>query len=252
MADTWNKTAKESTPGNPEDVTPEEFEVAQDARKEQDAGKYPLYYSHKTRSGHVFNMDDSPGAESVTLQHRSGSSIQMMPDGQVVFTNKKGKYEVTFGANRMIITGAYDITVQGGGSLKVDGDYNVKVGGNMNYVCDGDFNATYKNFNMAVRGNMDTAVKGNQTTKVEGNTEHASEGRTILTGDGGVGIGSTSDSVGIEGAQQVAMKAGQKVMLESGGVTSVKAGDIVGIDGTETYIQSGKSVAAAFNYLKDV
>lgn len=250
MADTWNKTAKNST-NNPEDTTPEQFETAQDARKEQDAGKYPLYYSHKSRSGHVFNLDDSPGAESVTLQHRSGSSIQMMPDGQVVFTNKKGKYEVTFGANRMIITGAHDVTVQGGGSLKVDGDYNMTVRGNMNYVCDGDFNATFKNYNMAVRGNMDTGVLGNQTTKVEGNTEHASEGRTILTGDGGVGIGSSSDSVGIEAAQEMGIKAGQKVMLESGGKTSIKAGGDVGIDGTKTYIQSGESVAASFNYLKD-
>ena len=249
MAD-YTTPAKDST-SNPVDTTPEQFETPKDARKEKDAGVYPLYYSHKSRSGHVFNMDDSPGAESVKVQHRSGSSIQMMPDGQVVFHNKKGKYEVTFGENRMVVTGAQDIVVQGGGSLKVDGDYNMTVRGNMNYECDGDFNATYKNYNMAVRGNMDTGVLGNQTTKVEGNTEHASEGRTVITADGGLGIASSSDSVGIESGAEFAIKAANKVMVQSGGDTSIKAGGQIVSDGSAQYHQSGKSVAAAFTYTKD-
>ena len=251
MVDTWSTTPPDST-SDPVDTTPDSFEVPKDARKSKDAGKYPLYYSHKSRSGHVFNMDDSPGAESVTVQHRSGSAIQFMPDGAVVFTNRKNKLEVTFGASRMVVTGAYDVVVQDGGSLKVDGDYETTIMGDMNTTIAGDYNMTAKNMNTAVRGNMDTAVKGNQTTKVAGNSEHASEGRSVLSGDGGIGIASSADGVGLQAATDVAITAlGGKTMLESSGNMSVKAGGEVGIDGTQTYIQSGRAVTATFNYTKD-
>jgi hypothetical protein len=53
--------------------TPPKWDETQDARKLPGAGKYPNYWAHKTRSGHVFMMDDSKGAESITIQHRGGS-----------------------------------------------------------------------------------------------------------------------------------------------------------------------------------
>jgi len=249
MADSWGQTPPDSS-SNPVETTPENFDVAKDCRKSKDAGVYPLYYSHKTRAGHVFCMDDSPNAESVTIQHRSGSSIQFMPDGQVMFVNKKKKYEVTFGEHRMVVTGAYDTVVQGGGSMRVEGDYDMTVMGNVNHTYNGDFNITAKNWNAVVRGNMDTAVKGNQTTKVKGNSEHASEGRTVLSGDGGVGITSSADAVGIQAAEELGIKSGQALMLQTGAM-SLKAGGNIGADGAKVYINSGEADDAAFSYKKD-
>lgn len=238
---------------NPIPETPENFETPEDSRKK--GGKYPLYYSHKSRSGHVFNMDDTPDAESVTLQHRSGSSIQMNPDGMVTFTNKKGKYEVTFGEQRMVVTGAYDTVVQGGASMRVEGDYNMTVQGNVNWGVKGNWNVVcdgggFQTFNK----DFDTAVLGNQTTKVKGNSEHASEGRTVLTGDGGVAIGSSADAVGIQAATDLAILAsGGKAMVQASGDVSLKSGGTVGIDGgPDVYINSGASVPAAFSYTKTV
>ena len=77
--------------------TPRQFNVDQDARSQKGGGEYPNYWSHKTRSGHSFIMDDSPGNETVTLQHRSGTAIQMRPDGGMTMTTHNGKYEVVFG-----------------------------------------------------------------------------------------------------------------------------------------------------------
>jgi hypothetical protein len=246
----FSSTPPDST-NNPVSETPENFEVPKDARKSKDAGKYPLYYSHKTRSGHVFQMDDSPGAESVTVQHRSGSSFQMMPDGAVVFTSKKGKYEVTFGESRMVVTGAMDTVVQGGGSLRVEGDYDMTVMGNVNQTVKGDYNMTAKNMNMAIRGNADMAVKGNQTTKVAGNSEHATEGRTVISGDGGIALGSSADSVGIQAAQAIGMKSGEALMIQSGGKSSIKAGGDVAMDGSNIHLNSGEADDAAFSYTKE-
>ena len=66
--------------------TPPKWSGPKDARELPGAGKYPNYYAHKTRSGHVLLMDDSNGAEHVTLQHRSGSMVQFHPDGKVANT----------------------------------------------------------------------------------------------------------------------------------------------------------------------
>lgn len=241
---------------DPKDVTPEKWKGPKDAREHPGAGTYPNYYSHKTRSGHTIVIDDSDGTESITLQHRGGSMIQFMPDGAVQFVSHNGQYTFVFGENRMIVTGAYDITVQGGGSLRVEKDYNVTVMGNMNTTVTGDMNITAKNMNTVVRGNMDTSAK-NMTTKVEGSTEITTEGVTSISSDGGLSMSSTGESVSILGQGDVGIGTTGKLMLHSGGSThikadaslnmqssgkfSIKAGGIVGVDGSATWLQSGKS-----------
>ena len=91
--------------------TPPKWDETEDARKLPGAGKYPNYWAHKTRSGHVLMLDDSKGAESVTIQHRGGSMIQIMPDGKVHVRAQNGQHTVVFGENRMYVTGAQDITM---------------------------------------------------------------------------------------------------------------------------------------------
>lgn len=239
--------------------TPDKWKGPPDSRSVEGAGKYPNYHSHKTRSGHVFTMDDSDGAESITLQHRSGSMIQFLPDGAVQFVSHNGQYNFVFGENRVQITGAYDVTVQGGGSLRVEGDYNCTVMGNHNTTVNGDMNITAKNMNTVVRGNMDTSAK-NMTMKVEGSTEISTEGVTNITSEGGLSISSTgapasilskgdlgigtTGKLTIESDGETHIKSGAAMSLGSGAKMSIKAGAVVGIDGTQTWIQSGKADSA--------
>ena len=89
--------------------TPEKFKVAKDNRSQQGAGKYPYYFSWKTRSGHNISMDDTQGQETVTIQHRTGTAIQMMKDGALHITAHNSRYDITFGENRMTISGAQEI-----------------------------------------------------------------------------------------------------------------------------------------------
>lgn len=242
--------------------TPEKWKGPPDARSVDGAGKYPNYYSHKTRSGHVFTMDDSDGAESVTLQHRSGSMVQFLPDGAVQFVSHNGQYNFVFGENRVQITGAYDVTVQGGGSLRVEGDYNCTVMGNHNTTVNGDMNITAKNMNTTVRGNMDTSTK-NMTTKVEGSTEITTEGVTSIASHGGLSLSSTDQAVSILGAGDVGIGTTGKLMLHAdGGIDALtdgpmkltskgqmsvsSSGAMVAIDGSsDIHLNSGKSSAAS-------
>jgi hypothetical protein len=157
----------DSNPNQDGKGTPRSFDVAKDARNCQESGQYPNYWSHKTRSGHNFIMDDSEGCETVTIQHRSGTAIQMREDGGLLMTTHNGKYEVVFGENRVTISGAHDITVKGDTSMRVYGNNNMTVHGDHNMTIMGDHNITAKNINYSVRGNIDTEAK-NINTRVEG------------------------------------------------------------------------------------
>jgi hypothetical protein len=236
MADTTNKS-------DSKDTTPPKWSGPEDARAKKGSGKYPYYYTTRTRSGHVFTLDDSEGHESVTLQHRGGSMVQFMPDGAVQFVAQNGQYTFVFGENRVKITGAYDVTVEGAASMRVKGDYNTTVMGNHNMTVNGDMNIAAKNFNAQVRGDMDINAKS-FTAKMEGSTEISSHGITSIGGDGGLALISTGSSVGIGASKDVTLKAkGGKMMLETGSTLDIKASGLAALSTSGNFtIKSGGTI----------
>lgn len=235
--------AEKTNKSDPKDTTPPKWTGPEDARTKKGAGKYPYYYTQRTRSGHVFTLDDSEENESITLQHRGGSMVQFMPDGAVQFVSQNGQYTFVFGENRVKITGAYDITVEGSGSLRVAKDYDVTVMGNHNMTVNGDFNMTAKNFNAEVRGDMDINAKS-FTAKMEGSTEITSHGIVSIGGDGGVAMTSTGASVGIGAKTDVSIKAkGGKMMLETGSTLDVKAVGLAALSTSGNFTIKGGLIA---------
>jgi hypothetical protein len=228
-------------PGNPVGTTPKEFKTPPDAR--ETGGEYPNYYIKKSRSGHVMIMDDTIGSEHVTLQHRGGSMIQFTPDGKIVFTSQNGQYNVVFGENRMLVTGAYDVAVQGTGSLVVDKDYDVTVKGNYNMVVHGDMNMTVKNLNQTIRNNMDMTAK-DVTMKMEGSTTVTTQGITNISSHGGAVFGSTGDSTMIGGKESVGIKSGRKMMIEAGSSMHVKSDTGMNLQTESKLSLKGGTIAA--------
>ena len=177
-----------------------------DARKDGSAGSYPDYFSWKTRSGHIFQLDDSQGHETITLQHRGGTAIQMAHDGSLHITAHNGKYEITFGENRMTVSGAQDITVKGDASLRVYGDYNVTCHKDYNLSVLGNFNVTAKNHNRHILGNMDTQAR-NENKKLLGSSSKMARGGIAYVSKGSAMFSSQSDSVLIGAAKDVGVTA---------------------------------------------
>mgnify|MGYP003338306743 CR=1 FL=1 len=185
-----------------------------DPRKGKGAGKYPNQTIHKTRSGNVPMMtDDSKGNESMTMQHRSGSAMQFLPNGAIQVVAHNGLYNIIFGENRMTITGAQDITVKGEGSMLVYGDYRQTVHGNMEVSCTGSYNITAKDMIMNPRDNFSVAGK--------------------------TGTMKFSDSMQISAEQTAGIVAGKNALLSGGDMTAVGGGK-------SAYV-AGKSVAAMYS-----
>jgi len=106
------------------------------------AAVYPYNQAIRTPTGHVLEIDDTPGAERIHTYHRSGSFEEYHPDGKKVSK-----------------------TVGDGFDL-VMGNKNLHVGGNLTIVVEGNFNLVVgKKSTTGVGGKIDITSGGNHTIK---------------------------------------------------------------------------------------
>ena len=109
--------------------------------------QYPYNRVNQTESGHLFEIDDTPGKERIHQAHRNGSFQEWYPDGDKVEKVTKDNYQIIMADDNVYIMGKCNITVQGDaeiyvqqdGYLKVDGNVEVRVGGNYNELVGGTY-----------------------------------------------------------------------------------------------------------------
>jgi hypothetical protein len=178
---------------------------------------YPYNNVTQTEAGHKFEMDDTPTRERIRLSHRTGTFIEMHPDGSEV---------------HKVFGNGYTIIVQ---------DNNVRISGNCNIQIDG-------NCNFDVAGNMGLQVGGNFEMLVAGDTQMRTMGKLVMSGDGDVEL-SASESFGgtlfLNAADHVAVSSDLEVagMVSADVVTaeskviggnSFAGGVYAGLDGFTT------------------
>lgn len=64
-------------------------------KKTEYAAKYPHNKTVTTESGHVLELDDTPRAERIHVYHKSGSYVEIFPDGSIVTKSMKDSTSVT-------------------------------------------------------------------------------------------------------------------------------------------------------------
>lgn len=85
----------------------------------EDPPSYDSKYPYNTvllesESGHLIEADDTPGAERVHIMHRSGTHIEMRPDGGVKYKAVKKRQDFTVGDHEIYIAGDCNIVTEGG------------------------------------------------------------------------------------------------------------------------------------------
>lgn len=128
--------------------------------------KSPYVYAHESESGHVIELDDSPGAERVLVFHRAGSSVEMNPDGTVIYRNAKDGWMITLGDDVKYVKGAMKVSNEGE-FQHLSGAYTLE-------IKNGDMKVDVKsgNLNLTVNGNVTETVNGDVTRKISGNETH--------------------------------------------------------------------------------
>ena len=115
------------------------------------SASYPNNWVHETKSGHVFELDDTPGAERINLYHTAGSFVEMDARGTMVVKSGGNMYMIIEANGNVYIDGKYTVTATGDMSLYAKNDMTIKVDGNMKTNVHG-------NYELNVAGYMHTNV----------------------------------------------------------------------------------------------
>lgn len=99
---------------------------------------FPYNKITQTESGHSFEMDDTPTRERVKLMHRTGTFIEMHPNGDEVHKVYGDGYEITIKNKNVLIEGQCNITILGDSVTEVKGNKYELVRGDYNLVVNGD------------------------------------------------------------------------------------------------------------------
>jgi hypothetical protein len=97
------------------------------------ATTYPASRVLTTTSGHAIEYDDTPGAERISIYHKSGTYEEIHPDGARVVRNVKDSYEIDVENKKLLINGDWDVFVNGDYRLNVGGEFYCKVGGGVTF-----------------------------------------------------------------------------------------------------------------------
>ena len=106
---------------------------SQDSVSEPDvpySAQYPFNKVYESESGHIIEIDDTEGAERIQIYHKSGTFIEIHPDGSMVKKTNGKNHEICANDNSIHIKGVYNITVEGNSNIYTLGDSHTKTSGN--------------------------------------------------------------------------------------------------------------------------
>ncbi len=127
---------------------------------------YPHVKVTASESGHIIEMNDTPGGERILIMHNNGSGVEIRPDGTVIVSSTTNRIEICGGDNSVIVEGDANLHYKGNLTLNVTGDYNVDC----------------LNYNVNVRGNKTETIASNSRTHVSGNAaDMVASNRSVTT-----------------------------------------------------------------------
>lgn len=94
------------------------------------AAQYPYNNVTSSLSGHIKEVDDTPGHERIAEFHRSGTFYEIDNEGNRVTKIFGNDWHIVLGDETIVVGGKRNIVIQGGTNVTISGDAVVKVVGN--------------------------------------------------------------------------------------------------------------------------
>ena len=229
-------------------------------------GQYPYSKVYESEAGHLSVWDDTPGNETLSTYHRSGTFTdvdangtqvnKIIGDGYTVIDRNgliyiAGRCNLTVGNSVSIyVMGNADIEVNGVTTANLHGDLNLGCARDVNWAVGGDLNLKVDgDFNTAIGGNATKVVTGNNDYNVTGNTTKVVTGNATTKVTGSMATLSTAAQQYESGAN-ISLKAGADMYSTAGGAQHILASANVNVHGSEFHGQEGSAAAAAALELK--
>ena len=160
----WNEPHPKSVTKNEEDYR---------------SSQYPYNHVTESESGHIHEIDDSPGQERLFTQHTSGTFEEIHPIGSRVVKIVGDNYEIVAGSSNVSISGDVNLTVAGTVRELIKGDYHLEVEGNYTQKI-------HKNHRVKVGagdggGNREEEIRGNHSYQINGSVKSRITGNIDTT-----------------------------------------------------------------------
>ena len=157
------------------------------------AGLYPYNHVFESESGHLTEVDDTPGNERTMRYHTAGSYEEIIADGTKTTKVIGDNFEIIMQDSNVYIGGAVNLTIGGTVRHLVKGDYHLEVEGNYTQKI-------HKNFRRKVGageigGNVEEEIFGSHAYNISGATRgrHGEDVDTIVGGNETRQVNGTSD-----------------------------------------------------------
>lgn len=192
------------------------------------AAEYPYNYVHRTSSGHVIELDDTPNRERVHIFHRTGTSIEIDAEGNMSIMVVGEQNENLIRSRKTSIGGNETKTVNGNSQIKINRDLSIEIDGDANIFSHGDIK-------LRSAGKIDLDAGDSismkaPSIKIESTTEHISL--------------SSKDDIRLTADKNISQFASDAITSESK-TNDIKSSSSVHIDGSHIFLQSGKSASSA-------
>jgi len=156
--------------------------------------EYPYNNVFESESGHVKEYDDTPGKERIHERHKSGSLVEIQPDGTKVEKIVRDRYTLVLHDDTLEVQGTVNIVVSENCNLAVAGDVTANIKGNTDIqIEEGNLTTLIKKGNcdleltegylktVLTKGNCDLELtEGNLTTLITGTSDITSTGNMSL------------------------------------------------------------------------
>lgn len=177
--------------------------------------RYPYNSAEQTLSGHLFEKDDTPGAERIVEQHKAGTFYEIHPDGTKVTKIFGDDYYIALQDHVLVVGGNLHIVVQGNASLLVKGDMKQKID-----------------------GNLTTIVNGNHITRVAGNTLNYTKGTTNIQSNGDMSL-RTNAVFELYSLGNAIIRASKSLLQRAGSGIRLFSKSRIFVDGSRIDLNSG-------------
>lgn len=185
--------------------------------------QYPYNHLTQTESGHLFELDDTPGSERINLQHRTGTFIEVDNTGTQVRRTVGDDYTILERDGKVHIIGNADVTIGGATRVRVENTFDLEVHGATNINI-------YNNANVKVSGDVNMKVSGGVYAAVAGQAHVTSVGNMNLT---------TMSDMFFKSKGAMRFDAGDGFSVHSGNDVRIGSANEIFVNGTKTYLQSG-------------
>lgn len=114
--------------------------------------QYPYCHTTQTESGHLFELDDTPGAERVLLMHRKDTFVEM---------DAEGNFRIhAYGVGEVLVDLELNVECKGNVNIYSHGKTTVYAEDNIDMQSDKDVRIRCKNFRVEAEDNIDEICGG--------------------------------------------------------------------------------------------